>query len=215
MIVHGRVPHNAEPQLDRLIENWITPNELFYVRSHAPVPKISVDDFTLVVEGMVQKRLTISLDQLRKIVAGLEKEEARAIVDRVTQFKEETRSIIPSAVAALKAGDIEEFGRQVDRSQEFSDSMLGNIVPETRFLAKSARRLGALASSAFGAGFGGSVWALAPRSQADSIMRDWMADYGQSFPDRIRHSRFFVDPTGPGAFVIGAPADDLFLQPKF
>lgn len=66
MIVHGKVPHNAEPTLDKLVASWITPNELFYVRSHAPVPKINVDDFRLSVEGMVEKPFEISLKQLRK-----------------------------------------------------------------------------------------------------------------------------------------------------
>ena len=65
MIVHGRVPHNSETRLDRLIESWITPNELFYVRSHAPVPTVDVDQFRLTIDGLVNKPLTISLRELR------------------------------------------------------------------------------------------------------------------------------------------------------
>ena len=42
-------------------------------------------------------------------------------------------------------------------------------VPETVFLAKSARAEGALAASAFGAGFGGSVWALVPTESVASF----------------------------------------------
>jgi sulfite oxidase len=77
MIVHGRVPHNSETRLDRLIESWITPNELFYVRSHAPVPKVDVDRFRLTIDGLVKKPLTISLAELntgfsqRSVVATL------------------------------------------------------------------------------------------------------------------------------------------------
>ena len=48
------------------------------------------------------------------------------------------------------------------RSQESAERLLGNQVPETAVLVASARAFGAFASSAFGAGFGGSVWALAP-----------------------------------------------------
>ncbi len=156
-----------------------------------------------------------SLGQFREVMTDVELSQAKALTRRMRHFYEETESIIPSAIQALRTGNVEQFGLEVDRSQELTDSLLGNLVPETRFLAKSARKLGVLASSAFGAGFGGSVWALAPRQDADRIMREWMADYGQSFPDRIRHARFFVDPTGPGAFVMGSAADTLLLQPKF
>lgn len=64
MIVHGRVPHNSEPRLDRLIESWITPIDLFYVRSHAPVPNIDVDQFRLTIEGLVKKPQAFSLHDL-------------------------------------------------------------------------------------------------------------------------------------------------------
>ena len=66
MLVHGLVPHNAEPRLDRLIESWITPNERFYVRSHAPVPKIDAPSFRLSVDGLVDRPLRFGLDQLQQ-----------------------------------------------------------------------------------------------------------------------------------------------------
>lgn len=65
LIVHTRLPHNAEPPLDALAQSWITPNELFYVRSHAPVPKIDAANFQLSVEGLVEKPFQISLAQLQ------------------------------------------------------------------------------------------------------------------------------------------------------
>ncbi len=66
LIVHERVPHNAEPPLDRLVESWITPNDLFYIRSHAPVPEIDADSFRLEVEGLVDRPLSLSLAELRQ-----------------------------------------------------------------------------------------------------------------------------------------------------
>lgn len=65
MIVHTRVPHNAEPELSELVKSWITPNELFYVRSHAPVPEINADQFRLTVEGMVERPFEVSLADLQ------------------------------------------------------------------------------------------------------------------------------------------------------
>lgn len=64
MLVHGRTPHNSEPPLGKLIESWITPDRWFYVRSHAPVPKIDVEAFRLSVEGMVERPLSLSLKDL-------------------------------------------------------------------------------------------------------------------------------------------------------
>jgi len=63
-------------------------------------------------------------------------------------------------------GDGAALGGLVDRSQELTTTHLRNQVPETIFLAKAAREEGAIAASAFGAGFGGSVWALVPKEGA-------------------------------------------------
>ena len=67
LIYHTRVPANAEPPLAKLVENWVTPNELFYIRSHAPVPKIDTRQFRLKVGGMVQRELSLSLSELQEL----------------------------------------------------------------------------------------------------------------------------------------------------
>ena len=82
------------------------------------------------------------------------------LLRRFDHFYAESEQIAPAASEALAAGDLDEFGRQVDRSLELADTLLGNQVPETIFLARSVRQIGAAAASAFGAGFGGAVWAL-------------------------------------------------------
>jgi len=60
-------PRNAEPALGDLVKHWITPVKHFYVRSHAPNPVIDPESFTLQVEGLVKKPLTLSLDALSKL----------------------------------------------------------------------------------------------------------------------------------------------------
>ena len=57
-------PRNAEPSLDKLVKNWITPVKHFYVRSHAPNPKIDIGSFRLTVEGQVRKQRTFSFAEL-------------------------------------------------------------------------------------------------------------------------------------------------------
>ncbi len=39
LIVHSRHPYNAEPPLDRLRAAFITPQPIFYVRSHGAIPR--------------------------------------------------------------------------------------------------------------------------------------------------------------------------------
>ncbi|MEO2023892.1 MAG: molybdopterin-dependent oxidoreductase, partial [Pirellulaceae bacterium] len=64
LIVHGTQPTNAEPELNRLVRSWETPVKHFYVRSHAPVPKVDLDSFRLTVEGMVQRNLSLSIAEV-------------------------------------------------------------------------------------------------------------------------------------------------------
>lgn len=102
---------------------------------------------------------------------------------RLDQFLVESQDIIPAAADALAAGDLSRFGDLVDASQRGADQGLGNQIDETRHLAAAARRLGAHAASAFGAGYGGSVWALVDQADADAFAEAWLADYLAAFPE--------------------------------
>jgi galactokinase len=134
------------------------------------------------------------LDQLRPVLA--DRPELRA---RLEQFVAETEEIIPAASAALEHGDVERFGELVDRSQEGAESGLGNQIAETVHLQRRARALGAVAASAFGAGFGGSVWAMIGEDQAGTFRDHWEADYFDAFPRRPDGAEFFLTRPGPGA----------------
>lgn len=101
---------------------------------------------------------------------------------RLNQFIEESTRIIPGAAAALASGDRERFGALVDESQALTTSDLGNQVDETVALARIAREHGAVAASAFGAGFGGSVWALVPTAPAPAFADRWLSTYRDEFP---------------------------------
>jgi galactokinase len=103
---------------------------------------------------------------------------------RLRQFYEESFDLVPAAAAALTAGDLAAFGRTVDRSMELAVSDLRNQVPETVYLVQAARRLGAHAASAFGAGYGGSVWALVDEAAAPDFERAWLDAYLARFGRR-------------------------------
>lgn len=64
LIARQEAPFNAEPSLPKLIEKWITPVNSFFVRSHGNVPAIDPKQYTLTVEGLVEKPLTLSLVEL-------------------------------------------------------------------------------------------------------------------------------------------------------
>jgi len=68
--------------------------------------------------------------------------------------------------------------------------VLRNQMPETIHLARSAREHGAVAASAFGAGFGGAVWAMIPRDDADRFMAVWRANYERAFPSRRARAKW-------------------------
>ena len=65
LLVHSQEPMNAEPVLDELVKSWITPNDQFYIRSHAPTPKIDPASFKLSIEGLVDRPFEISLKELK------------------------------------------------------------------------------------------------------------------------------------------------------
>lgn len=101
---------------------------------------------------------------------------------RLEQYLVESNDLVPAAGDALEAGDLAEFARATALSQKWTDQALGNQVPETRAAAKLATDLGAVAASAFGAGFGGSVWALVKTEDAADFADHWLDAYVHQFP---------------------------------
>jgi galactokinase len=122
------------------------------------------------------------------------------LLDRFDQFTTESDAIIPAVSDALARGDLEQLGDLVDRSVDGAVRLLHNQVPETVSLTELARDLGAVAASPFGAGFGGSIWALVPEgTHASRFVVEWKNEYVRMFPDHRVTSDFFVTHAGPSA----------------
>jgi sulfite oxidase len=64
LILRTEDPLNAEPALDQLVANWLTPTEAFYIRSHGATPQVDAKTFTLTVSGLVNKPLVLRVDEL-------------------------------------------------------------------------------------------------------------------------------------------------------
>ena len=128
--------------------------------------------------------------------------ESGILRNRVLQFVEESTVLVPEATRCLSRGDLRGFGARVARSQALAEDWLGNQVPETSALVRSALELGAHAASAFGAGFGGSVWALVERSDGDGFLGLWAARYRDTCPQAAARAAFFLTRPGPPALRV-------------
>ncbi len=65
-IVRSKDPLNLEMPFERL-DNFITPIESFYVRTHFPIPAIDRDAWWLNVEGEVEKPFAINYEELLEL----------------------------------------------------------------------------------------------------------------------------------------------------
>jgi galactokinase len=141
-------------------------------------------------------------DLLAGMIARAELPEADRLQARLAQFRAETEQIIPTVTQRLAAGDVRGLREPVSQSQQLAESALRNQVPETSYLARRATELGAAAASAFGAGFGGSVWALVPTGEMTAFMSRWRADYLARFPERGNRPDFLPSRPGPDATAV-------------
>ena len=60
-----------------------------------------------------------------------------------------------------------------------------------------------VAASAFGAGFGGSVWALVGEAGAGAFLDRWARGYAGAFP--AQQGSFFLSQAGPATFGLAGP----------
>lgn len=130
--------------------------------------EVTLDDILTTEDG---------LEGLSAIVADDE-----ALSRRLRAFVTEVKVLIPRAVAALQAGDLAEFGKVALESHRNADTNLLNQLPETNALVELAMSEGAVGASAFGAGWGGSVWALVPTAEAQQFTARWASKYRAQFP---------------------------------
>eukprot|EP00984_Skeletonema_dohrnii_P010479 scaffold4075_cov116-Skeletonema_dohrnii-CCMP3373.AAC.3 len=152
------------------------------------------------------------------------------LTKRFEQFYEESEVLVPTAAYCLAESDrLQMLGPIVDKSHRNAVNILKNQIKETAWLPVSARgiehqlqtkptlyvdeskkseqaprnheRITAFASSAFGAGFGGSCWALVYRDEAEKFLLQWRSAYDEAFPSN-GNREFFITEPGPGAFSL-------------
>jgi len=137
-----------------------------------------------------------ALERLTRVARG--GGDPAGLLARLEQFRAETERIVPGALEAFRAVDARRLGELAVESQQLAELVLRNQVPETMHLVRTAMDAGAHAASAFGAGFGGAVWAVVDTSEAEAMTARWRARYVRAFPAREAHARWVTVRPGSG-----------------
>jgi DMSO/TMAO reductase YedYZ molybdopterin-dependent catalytic subunit len=66
MIIRQKEPVNFEFPFDKL-DSFLTPNDLFYIRSHFKAPELTTDSYQLRIHGAVENPLSLGYQQLREL----------------------------------------------------------------------------------------------------------------------------------------------------
>jgi len=115
---------------------------------------------------------------------------------------------VPDAARAVAAGDAPVLDALARDSQADAEALLGNQVPETIALVRAARAAGAFAASSFGAGFGGSVWALVPSGEVERFGPAWVEPYKATRPHLSGVDWFPARPS-PGLLLLRWHSSEL------
>ena len=60
--INTKTPFNAEPPMQLLADNFVTPNDIFFIRNHLPVPDIDANTYELEITGEGVKTIKLSLE---------------------------------------------------------------------------------------------------------------------------------------------------------
>jgi DMSO/TMAO reductase YedYZ molybdopterin-dependent catalytic subunit len=64
LIIRQKEPANLETPLDQA-DSYLTPTELFYIRSHFPAPSLNLASYQLRIAGAVRNPLSLTYQELR------------------------------------------------------------------------------------------------------------------------------------------------------
>ncbi len=143
------------------------------------------------------------------------KGDANDLPGRVRQFLLEERQTTPRAINALLWRDLKAFGSSVSSSHRASRRLLWNIAPEVDFLQRSALELGAAGASGFGAGFGGSIFAVIESEKTAEFLAAWRWEYARRYPEREKESAFFLTSPGSGIRIWDERGPSRFVDLLF
>jgi galactokinase len=127
--------------------------------------------------------------------------DAALLRTRLQHFLREDRRV-GDALHAFTERDSQALADLSAASQADAEALLGNQVDETIALASLAPERGAFAATAFGSGFGGSVWALVDEGHATEFSARWLEAYKRKFTARLNAQSFVMV---PGSGIVEIP----------
>jgi len=130
------------------------------------------------------------------------------LIERLEQFEIEDE-LLQSVPDVINPATINEFSALVRKSQVGAEQLLKNQTAETITLVQIAIELGAHAATAFGAGFGGSVWAMIDAENASTFLADWREKYSQHFVNQSANATFFAMRPGRPALTWNGDWDSM------
>src|SRR3954467_2886066 len=66
VIIRQKEPRNLETPFDQL-DSFLTPTELFYIRSHFPAPTLELASYRLRIDGAVRRPFSLTYQELREL----------------------------------------------------------------------------------------------------------------------------------------------------
>src|ERR1700704_67855 len=66
LIIRQKEPRNLETPFDQ-VDSYLTPNELFYIRSHFPAPSVDLASYQLHIDGATSHPLSLTYRELREM----------------------------------------------------------------------------------------------------------------------------------------------------
>jgi galactokinase len=109
---------------------------------------------------------------------------------------------VTSFLAQVEENNRAKMAEAIALSQRHAETELGTCVAQTEFLPRAALELGAIGSTTFGAGFGGSVYALVPAADAHGFVQRWREAYAARFPAEADLATFFITRPSMGATFV-------------
>jgi len=183
-------PFNAEPPPNVLADNFITPNEVFYVRNHLPVPDVDADSYELeiVIEGK-EEPVVLSLEDIKTKFA-------KVSVTSAVQCAGNRRSEM-NAVKNLKGLP---WGRAAIGNATWSGARLRDVLAWAGFNEENTGDWRHLHLNGMDEGADGSAYAVSiPLSKALSFMGDCILAYEMNGETLPRDHGFPIRAVVPGS----------------
>ena len=116
-IVRFENPFNGGAPLNLLTQTYITPTNLFFVRSHGDVPQVDINSYRLNINGKGNKTLSLSLDEIKNNFervevsatlqcAGNRRQELMAVKDIPHELPWNVEAISHAVWAGIKLKDV-------------------------------------------------------------------------------------------------------------